>query len=275
MQIMDDVFFGAYGIIYKLPGATRGRILDEFSFEVFRGQITALIGPNGSGKSSLLKVVSGVTSLSKRECSGVVRFRGKNFLSFSALHRAQKVVYVGPELRAEFPVTAQEFVQLGRNCQGGQDVKRVEIAMRKCLCWELRDRFLDSLSGGERQLVSLARALAQEAQVLLLDEALSKMDLNHQAAMGALLKELAKERMSIILVSHDLNLASEWADQAILMKAGKKLFHGSIHKALTQENLRLLYPDTDFHLGSNPMTGAPKIFFKNADAQKKIDTPIV
>ena len=133
--------------------------------------------------------------------------------------------------------------------------------MVRCFCWALRDRDLHTLSGGERQLVALARALVQGAKVFLLDESLSRMDLHHQAAIGKLLTELAAESFSILLVSHDINIASEWARTALLMKGGRRIAHGPIRDVLNEKNIRALYPSSDLVVGVNPASGAPKVFF--------------
>ena len=238
-----------FGLSWEFAGK---RVLDEVSFELEKGSVLALIGPNGSGKSTLLKLISGVLSPRRLYAgSGVVRYRGIDFRELSPLARARQVAYVGVDLGSEFPLTAYEAVTLGRSAQGTAffrmtttaDAEVIRAAMTQCRCWELRDRILHSLSGGERQLVSLARALAQGAGVLLLDEALSRMDLHHQEAIGALLREEGRRRgLSAILVSHDLRLALAWADTALLLKAGRRKSCGPTAGAASAENLADLYP---------------------------------
>ena len=216
-----------------------------------------------------MKLASGLLSLKRAGCSGQVHYIGKDFLSVPAFRRAKNVAYVGPEFKAEFPLTTEEAVYLGRTCQGvgffkrasRDDHEKVRWAMDLCLCWKLRERMLDSLSSGERQLVSLARALAQGAKILFLDETLSGMDLNHQALIGKMLKTLVHQGWSVLLVSHDVNLASEWADRGIFLKDGKKIVQGPIREILNQENIQALYPGANLTVGYNPNTGAPKVFF--------------
>jgi iron complex transport system ATP-binding protein len=258
-----------YSITHLYGGALA---LSEVSLEASRGEIVALLGPNGSGKSTLLKILAGILPQNpvKEAGPGQVRFMGQDFLSFAPDHRARSVAYVPAELRAEFPLSAQETVLLGRICHGAglmrkvsdADRQAVQQAMEHCNCWGLRARELHTLSGGERQIVALARALAQGARALLLDEALGKMDLNHQAMMGKLLKRLAGEGYAIILVSHDVNLASEWADRCFLLRSGRKLAEGPTREVLTAANMSALFPGAEFEIGSNPSTGAPKIFPK-------------
>jgi iron complex transport system ATP-binding protein len=203
--------------------------------------------------------------------SGVVRYRGQEILSETARTRARSVAYVPPDIRADFPLTAQEAVLLGRIPQSTalvrqatpEDRSAVQAAMERCFCWGLRHRDLHTLSGGERQLVTLARALAQGARVLLLDEALSRMDLNHQAAMGVRLRELASEGYAIVLVAHDFNLGCEWADSALLLKDGKKIGLGPVREVLTTEKLKELYPGANLILAASPVSGVPKVYFGN------------
>ena len=254
---------GVFGLTYPQ------RKLDEISFEISRGEFIALIGPNGSGKSTLMKIMAGVLPLERtlnpHSASGIIRYLGQDFFSMKSNRRAQAIAYVAPDLKADFPLTAEETVSLGRTCQWGssqtENQDAVHWAMEKCLCWNLRDRFLGTLSGGERQLVALAKALAQGAKILLLDEALSGMDLHHQIALGKMLKGLTREGWTVILVAHDVNLAAEWADTGLFLRDGKKIFHGPIRDVLTTEKIRALYPGADLMVGAHPLHGTPKIFF--------------
>lgn len=264
----SPVLLGVYGLSFRYRS---GRdVLNEVSFEIQPGDTLALLGPNGCGKSTLLKIVSGIVPLRRRNGSdGQVRFRGEDFLAEPPSWRARQIAYVGYDFRAEFPITAYEAVMLGRTSAGAgllqrvtdQDRASVRSAMERCLCWRLQERDLHTLSGGERQLVAFARALAQGARILFLDEALSQMDLNHQAMMGRLIKSLAAEGYSIVLVAHDVNLAAEWATSCLLMKDGRKIASGSAKEVLGEANIRALYPGAELFVGANPRTGAPKVFF--------------
>jgi len=245
--------------------------LEDVSFEFGAGQFATLIGPNGSGKSTLLKAVAGILPLQGRGAAGRVRLGDSDFLALDPRARAQAVAYVGAELRADFPLTAIETVSLGRICHGAGslsplsslDHELIRQAMERCLCWELRDRDISTLSGGERQLVALARALAQGAKILFLDEALSRMDLHHQARIGAMLRVLVRENgYAVMLVSHDVNLAAEWASTALLLKAGRKVAAGPLSETLTEARLSELYPDSAIGVGRNPFTGSLMVHFR-------------
>jgi iron complex transport system ATP-binding protein len=258
--------FGVYGASFTY--GTR-KVLEEVSFELFAGEITSLIGPNGSGKSTLLKYAAGIIGDGEGTCAGAVRYRDDDFFSRSPAERAKCVAYVPQDMKAEFPITALEAVMMGRLCHdyglfwrsGQADRDAAMWAMEECNCWALRERMLNTLSGGERQLVALARALAQGAKVLFLDEALSRMDLNHQALMGRLLKKLAGRDYAILLVSHDFNIASEWADNCLLLNKGQTIASGPVKEVLVSERIKALYPGAELIVGTNPVTGAPKIFF--------------
>ena len=271
----------AFGITYNYGG---GLVLDEVSLEIHPGEIIAIIGPNGSGKSTLLKIMAGILPLTSSKGSGHVLYGGhagrtkKELRTFDPAVRAQRVVYVGQDLKAEFPLTAYETVLMGRLCHGTGFMKitmkadrdAVRWAMEKCHCWSLRERDLETLSGGERQLVALARALAQGAKVLLLDEALSRMDLNHQVLIGKMLCQLAAEGYSVVIVSHDLNLASEWAETCLLLRKGKAIACGPLRKILIAEQVKALYPGADLIVAASPATGAPKVFFGNEKPSLKV-----
>lgn len=253
---MSQAFFGVYGLSC---GYGSKKIIDSLSFEVEAGEIVAILGPNGSGKSTLLKASAGILP----PWEGQVWMRGDDLLSLAPALRARKVAYVGADLRTEFPLTAIETVRLGRICHGTRDDEEVvERAMELCFCSHLRDRWLYSLSGGERQLVALAKAIAQGSRILFLDESLSKMDLNHQALVGKRLRELAASGHAILLVSHDANFAAEVATHALLLKEGKRLATGKIQDVWTSDRIAEVYPGARFVVAPSPLSGAPQIFWE-------------
>jgi iron complex transport system ATP-binding protein len=248
-----SAYFGAYGVTVSLGGK---KALDQVSFELERGSFTALLGPNGSGKSTLLRACAGIQEADE----GVFRYQEIELRPGDPRSWSRMIAYLAPELVAEFPLTALETVLLGRTVgatsQGlltlttGRDLELARQAMERCCCWELRDRELQTLSGGERQLVSLAKALVREPRVLLLDETLSRMDLNHQARIGDVLAELAKdEGVAVMLVAHDVNLATHWAKHCILIERGRAIAHGPVSQVWTTENVTRLYPGASLEVG--------------------------
>lgn len=250
--------FGVFGASHSPRGQ---RVLDAVSFEVDAGEWLSLIGPNGSGKTTLLKIAAGLVH---PDGGVLVRFRGEPMASLSIRERAKRVAYLAADLVADFPMTAWEAVSLGRTAYGGAGgEERVRSALARCGCAGLADRSISTLSGGERQRVLLARAIAQEARVLLLDETLSRMDLHHQLAAGGLLREYAsREGLAVVLVSHDLSLATEWADRCLLLAGGRAVACGPPKEVVTEERLRLLYPSSAFSVRPSPETGAPKVFLR-------------
>jgi iron complex transport system ATP-binding protein len=259
-----------YGLSYRYRSPGAPQALHEVSFELAEGEFVSLLGPNGSGKSTLMKVISGILSPAAGFADGLIKQGGEDLLRMSPGARSCRVSYIAPDLIADFPLTAREAVLMGRSVSGASpfarqtavDNQRVEEAMKSCQCWELRDRDLRELSGGERQLVAVARALAHGARVLLVDEALSRMDLHHQALIGELLKKLCRERRhSVLLVSHDWNLATEWADRCVLLKEGRVVAEGASSVVLTTENLEKLYPKAPVWVAPHPIHGGPKVFF--------------
>ena len=239
------------------------QVLRDVSFELARGEVLTLIGPNGSGKTTLLKMLSGLIELKGAATSGKILFKGQDLAEFEVRRFARSVVYVAPDLRVGFPLSVREFVLMSRLSHDDSDWNQVEAALGLCGITAFGDRDISTLSGGELQLVGLARALAQQSPVVLLDEALSRMDLHHQAATGALMRKLAAEKgLSFVLVSHDLNVASEWADRALLLQAGRVFAAGVIGDVLCEKYLQVLYPNAPLRVAPSPISGKPKVFFK-------------
>ena len=254
--------------------------LEEVSLDLAEGEILALAGPNGSGKSTLLKVIAGllpiarinhtnprVTQPGKHETR--VEYLGQDFLAGPAAWRARKIAYVGSDICSEFPLTVEETVEMGVVSLNQSffpsrfsATKKVTWAsLQSCFCFHLKEQFLSTLSGGERQLVALARGLAQGAKILFLDETFSQMDLHHQASIGELLQNLAKQGYSFIIVCHDLNFATEWAETILFLDRGKKRFHGPIRETFTLNTIQSIYPGVHLAVEPSPTTGKPKVFF--------------
>ncbi len=244
------------------------KILKSVSFDLRAGEIVALIGPNGSGKSSLLKIASGVHSSQNKNLMSAhaINLQDEPLNSLSVRERAKRVVYLSNELNSEFPLTGYEVVMMGHlvgkmYTPTLEDERHVLNIMKECFCEEFRDQSLLTLSGGEKQLISLARAFAQRSKVIFLDESLSQMDLNHQVQIGKLIQNKAKEGYGFVLVAHDLNMASEWATRCVLIHQGEIIGSGSVDEMLTEEFLGRLYPQMRLGFGVNPMTGRRKVFF--------------
>ena len=243
----------SYGCEYVLRGVSLGAA---------PGEMLALAGPNGSGKSTLLRILAGL----EMPGQGTVRLFGLDARSFSPRMRARRVAYVPQLMQDDVPFTARQMVSLGRtpwqNSLGMEkalDSAVVRDSMRDTDVEHLADRPLRRLSGGERQRVHLARALCQQPELFLLDEPTAALDYGHQIQIMDLLKTLCRERnISILLVSHDVNLAAMYADRLMLIRAGRTIAYGSPLDVLTQEHITAAYA-CPMLVDINPCTQTPRV----------------
>jgi len=205
--------------------------LEALSFQAKPGEVVAILGPNASGKSTLLKLISGALE----PLSGRVFLNGFATHSLLPKTRAQRIALVQQESRLLFPSRAWEFVLQGRHAYGGGlrfetevDVTIAKNALAQVGASELADRWMDKISGGEKQRVILARALAQQPLLLLLDEPTLHLDIGAQVDLLDSLRRLAAQnRYTVVVVTHELNLAGEYSDQVVLLQKGKCLRVGS------------------------------------------------
>ena len=201
--------------------------LEATSFQAKSGEIVAILGPNASGKSTLLKLIAG----SLAPLSGRILLNGFVTHSLTPRTRAQRIAVVQQESRLLFPARAWEFVLQGRHAHGralrfasDDDVLIAKNALAQVGAADLSDRWMDQISGGEKQRVILARALAQQPLLLLLDEPTLHLDIAAQVGLLDTLRRLAAEnRYSVVVVTHELNLAADYADQVLLMQRGRCL----------------------------------------------------
>jgi iron complex transport system ATP-binding protein len=226
------------------------------------GEVIAIIGPNGAGKSTFLRALNGSLPIS----SGEVLLDGKPLSTFARRAVARHIAVVAQESDLRFPVTVMEFVLGGRHAWttawGWETERDVDIARKVLRETELEDfaaRLMNELSGGERQRAVLARALATEASVLLLDEPTANLDLAHQATMLRLVRARCDNgSASAVVVTHDVNLAAEFADRVLLMKDGRMIASGPPGEVLTADLLRKVF-DLEVLVDAHPISGAPRI----------------
>lgn len=219
-------------------------VLNDISLHIARGERVALVGPNGAGKSSLLRVITG--QLAAR---GSVHVAGNDITTLCPRARARLLAVVPQELAHDIPLNAHDFVLLGRTASlprfGGptaEDLGAVQEAMSLTETWPLRQRPLPEMSGGERQRLALAMALASRPEIILLDEPTSHLDLRHRAELMRLLLRLNRERQTTILtVVHDLTLASQYFPRIILLGGGQKLADGKPCDVLRPNILEPVY----------------------------------
>jgi iron complex transport system ATP-binding protein len=239
-------------------------ILDAVSLSVRRGAILGLLGPNGSGKTTLLRLLSG-TLVPDR---GRIALDGQPLTALSRRQLARRVAVVPQETHSAFDFSALDIVLMGRyphlgtfELEGADDLAIARESMRATGTADLESRPFATLSGGEKQRVVVASALAQASDVLLLDEPTASLDLGYQFEIAALLKRLNHDRGTTMVVStHDLNLAASLCTELVLLKRGRVLTQGAVDAVLTPANIRSLYgidADVTMHPRAGHVTVVP------------------
>ena len=205
-------------------------------------RITAVMGPNGCGKTTLLRLIGGLLEPTE----GQVLIDGQEVSTYSARALAQKVAFVRQHAQTDFDFSAFETVLMGRNPyqrhlqnESQEDWDIVERCMKQTGTWHLRFAKPAQMSGGELQRVMIARALAQQTPVLLMDEPVSNLDIAHQIEIMRLLKNA--ENKTTLIVIHALNLALQFCDDLLLLHDGHSIYHGPIAEGLTTDNIKTVY----------------------------------
>ena len=234
----------------------------DVSLCVQPGKLIAIIGPNGAGKSTLLRALNGSTPATR----GEVLLDDRPIRSYARRTVARRITVVAQEAELRFPVTVQEFALGGRyawsNAWGWENVRDVAMVDEVLVQTELADfadRLMNELSGGERQRAVLARALATEAKIFLLDEPTANLDLAHQATMLRLIRSRCNTSDSAaVVVTHDVNLAAEFSNEVMLMKDGASIAYGSPHEVLSEQLLKEVFA-LQVLVDAHPVSGAPRI----------------
>ena len=241
--------------------STAGQVIvDGVSIDVPKGGILGLLGPNGSGKSSLLRLICKLRKLE----GGLVTLGGADIATLTQRQVAQRAALVEQQVHTEIEVTVSDVVQLGRTPHRGalvpwtqEDEATVIRALTQAGLAGMRDRLWRTLSGGEKQRVQIARALAQSPQVLLLDEPTNHLDIQHQLEILSLVSHLP---VTAIVALHDLNLAAMFCDALVVLKNGRVVAQGSPDAVLTKELLRDVF-GVDAHIQRSPHHGKLQINF--------------
>ena len=237
-------------------------VLRGVSFEARPGEIAGLIGPNGAGKSTLLRALAGLI----RPDSGVVRLGDTPLTTLNAGQRARRIAFM-PQHDAMHPFTALETVLMGRyahlgrfELEGQQDRGIAREAMTRTDTAQFESRQLDRLSGGERQRVILARALAQQAGIILLDEPSASLDLRHRLSMMETLRaEAVNRHVAVVVALHDVSLAGRYCDRLTLLSEGVIAAEGKPTEVLTPLNLRTVF-GVETTVQVDPATGSPQVW---------------
>lgn len=250
-------------------------VLENITYQLPQSSFTGLIGPNGSGKSTLLKNITRFLHPSE----GELLLEGEDIKTFHNKDLAKKIAVVPQNTSMSFDFSVRDIVLMGRTphqrpFQGEslEDQKRVKEAMEETNTLSLAERSFLDLSGGEKQRVIIARALCQEPEILLLDEPTSHLDINYQLEIFELLRRLNLSKgLTIMVVSHDLNLASQYCSELILLKEGKIFALGPPEDVITRENLEEIY-HTKVLITQDP-SGRPHVFLKsfNQNRERRIN----
>lgn len=222
----------------------RPPVLKDISFSLDEGECVCLLGPNGTGKTTLLKCLTGTL----KPQGGRILLDGKAFLSMPAKERALHLAYVSQASTLAFPYTVREVVQLGRVCHlrlgaslSRHDIQIADEAMEHLGITHMAKRNFQTLSGGERQMVLIARALTQQADYLVLDEPTAALDYSNQVRILELIRHLSSEGYGILMTSHFPDHAFLCCSKAVLMRDGHVMAFDTPEKAVTSENLTSLY----------------------------------
>lgn len=235
-------------------------ILNNINFKAMAGETIAIIGPNGSGKTTLLNCISGIFS----KYSGEIFFEENEIRKLTSQKRAQKIAVVPQRINYLPKICVKDLVLLGRypylpwfGLYSEQDHKIVKNVLISTNVIHLENHCIDQLSGGQLQRVLLARALAQETQVLLLDELSAGLDILHMKELFDLLENYRRKGACIITVMHDLNLAAMYATRLMGLKQGQILFDGKVNNVFTAKCLNKLY-ETKLHVFTHPECNIPQ-----------------
>lgn len=237
-------------------------VLNGLSIDIKEQYFYSIIGPNGTGKSTLLKLISNLLSTKK----DAVFIHGDDITQISRGEVAKKMALVPQNTNVGFDFTVEEVVAMGRTpylkrfqSETSSDKELIEEALELTDTVHLRHKGINEISGGERQRVIIAKAIAQNTKILLLDEPVSHLDIHHQINILKVLKKLQKNReMTVITVLHDLNLASTFSDELILLNGGKVYAAGRPDEVLTQSHIKDVY-DMDVMRVEHPNTSKPYI----------------
>lgn len=247
-----------------LTGGYRNFRVKDISFQLNNGDFAGVIGPNGSGKSTLLKLILGDI----KKSDGCIVLDGNDLSKMTILEKARNIAVVTQHIEPSGDMTVLEYILLGRLpyrekfqfFDRKHDIQLAEKYMALTGIERYKKNLLSMLSGGERQMVAMARALTQEPKLLLLDEPTSQLDINHQLHILDLVSHLKDElNLTILMIIHDLNLASAYCNKLIMISEGKVFAQGQPEDVIQDEIIREVY-HTSVVTRPNPVTGKPTVF---------------
>lgn len=232
-------------------------IFDGLTVTIPKGQFVGLLGPNGTGKSTLLRAIAGLLQTER----GDVFLSGERLQKLSKKEVAKLICYMPQTTQLETNFTVQQVVEMGRyphksrfSSLTREDIEKVEEAIELTGIDRLRERFVPSLSGGERQLVFLAKVIAQDTPIILLDEPTSDLDVYHQELVTNIVHRLVAQGKTVVAAIHDINYSARICDQCLFLKDGKVMAFGEIDQVLTKEKIEETF-HVDSHIYVEQVTG--------------------
>jgi iron complex transport system ATP-binding protein len=250
----------AEGLVVRYPGLPAAA-LDGVSLDVPTGSLYAVLGPNGSGKSTLMKALLGRVPVT----AGRVLLGGRPSADWGRRDLARAVGAVAQAESIAFPLSTRELVAMGRYpylgpLEGERDEDRCAIsrALEACDVTDLAERDVTTLSGGELQRARIARALAQEPRALVLDEPTSSLDIRHEMSILELLRGAAASGITVLVVTHGLDVAAQFADRMLLLSHGKAAAEGTPAEVIREEVLQAVY-EWPISVRPDPETGVPRV----------------
>lgn len=216
------------------------KLIDEISLTFLPGQLSAILGPNGAGKTTLLKALAGIW----KPTSGLVQWNGLHLHQQGRRAISQTISMVPQHYPVSFDFRVSDLVAMGLYARGERqrsNSSRVENALREVDAWHLKDRIVTHLSHGERQRVYIARALATESPILLLDEPTASLDIRHQLEIWVLLRDLATQGKTVVVSLHDLEAAQHFCDRVAVLNGGCCVADGTPDEALSDEVLERIF----------------------------------
>lgn len=240
------------------------KAIDGLSLTIPAGCFLGILGPNGCGKSTLLELLAGC----RKAGSGTIKYRGRDIRDYPARDLAKKIAFVPQDFYIDFSFTVKEIVLMGRHpyiprfaSPSPRDLEIVDQVMGLLNLEKLKDKYITGLSGGEKQRVIFARALAQDTPVLLLDEATSNMDIRYTLEILDIVAMSVKTMgKTVVAAIHDLNLAAVYCDMLAFMKSGRVVSQGSIDDVLTGDNLRQVF-GIKGHIYFDDYAGSKRVIF--------------
>lgn len=243
--------------------------IQDVNFDIPQGEFTSIIGPNGAGKTTLFRGVSGMLPAEK----GRVLIEGHDVADLSFKERARRIAIVNQTVEAG-SMSIEDYVLMGRLphrlalqfFETKEDYEVAEECMELTGVWKKKDKPMNRLSGGEQQLAAIARALTQRTRILLLDEPTAHLDISHQMRVLNLIQRLNQENgLTVLLIIHDLNLASEFSDRLVMLNEGELYTSGTPEEVLTFSHIEEVYHSVVV-TSPNPVSGKPFIFPVSAKA---------